>query len=329
MIATRRFVAGILVLASIVGVVMLQRSRPVQSGAAEFSHLGDADDAVRAQGRVRHIGLVLRGCTDRQPAIGWHRRCRQSLRGDSDGPDHDVHGRPRGRRSCNVVRRARSRNPDVRSGSMQPAGHLRLIDGRDLRGRRLRRATRRRAASGSAVSPCSNSTSSSWYFADGYTVEGSREDLVITNPFPSDVPIVNIRRGHRTEGSRAPATCRACPSGHSVLVVSSGPARQRDDSVLAVTVTSTRGRVVVGRAQQYLASVRPRRLHDDARRAVARRTVLLCRRRGRPNIDRALQHLQRLGHRGHRQRRVPRPRPGVGFRQPGASSRCPPATSSR
>jgi hypothetical protein len=41
MIALRRFVAGVLVLASIVGVVMLQRSRPVHSVAAEFAHLGN------------------------------------------------------------------------------------------------------------------------------------------------------------------------------------------------------------------------------------------------------------------------------------------------
>jgi hypothetical protein len=39
---------------------------------------------------------------------------------------------------------------------------------------------------GDAVSPCTNSTSSSWYFADNYTLGDSKEDLVITNPFPDD-----------------------------------------------------------------------------------------------------------------------------------------------
>ena len=39
---------------------------------------------------------------------------------------------------------------------------------------------------GSAVSPCSNSTSGTWYFADNYTLNDSKEDLVITNPFPDD-----------------------------------------------------------------------------------------------------------------------------------------------
>ncbi len=109
------------------------------------------------------------------------------------------------------------------------------------------------SSSGSAVSPCSNSTSSSWYFADGYTVEGSREDLVITNPFPSNA-IVSIREATDTE-SRVPATLQSLlVEANSVLVVSQDLLAKRE-FVLAITVTSTRGRVVVGRAQEYLASV--------------------------------------------------------------------------
>ena len=42
MTSTRRLAATLLVLATIVGVVALQRSRPVQSSPAQFSHLGTA-----------------------------------------------------------------------------------------------------------------------------------------------------------------------------------------------------------------------------------------------------------------------------------------------
>ena len=42
MIAVRRLLAGLMVLATVVGVVALQRSRPVSSVPAEFSRLGNA-----------------------------------------------------------------------------------------------------------------------------------------------------------------------------------------------------------------------------------------------------------------------------------------------
>src|SRR6185436_4513331 len=109
------------------------------------------------------------------------------------------------------------------------------------------------SASGSAVSPCSNSTSSTWYFADGYTVEGSKEQLIVTNPFPSDA-IVSLAESTSTE-TRKPAILQSLlVKAHSVLVISQDLLAKRE-LVLAVTVTSTRGRVVVGRAQEYLTSV--------------------------------------------------------------------------
>ena len=91
------------------------------------------------------------------------------------------------------------------------------------------------------------------YFADGYTVEGSKEQLVITNPFPSDA-IVSIREATSTE-SRQPAILQSLlVRADSVLVISQDLLAKRE-LVLAITVTSTRGRVVVGRAQEYLTSV--------------------------------------------------------------------------
>ena len=103
---------------------------------------------------------------------------------------------------------------------------------------------------GSAVSPCSNSTSSEWHFADNYTLNDSREDLIITNPFPDDA-IVNFQFVS-TDGTREPGVLQGVPvAGNSVYVVSQD-LLSKDEIVFAVSVVASRGRVVVGRAQQYL-----------------------------------------------------------------------------
>ncbi len=105
-------------------------------------------------------------------------------------------------------------------------------------------------AAGNAVSPCSNSTSSTWYFADNYTLSGSKEDLVVTNPFPDDA-ILDFSFASN-DGTRKPQALQGFPvAGHSVAVVSQANL-PKDEAVLAVTISASRGRVVVGRAQTYL-----------------------------------------------------------------------------
>ena len=107
---------------------------------------------------------------------------------------------------------------------------------------------------GRAVAPCSNATSGQWWFADGYTKDASKEDIVITNPFP-DVAIVNFQLA-TAEGNRKPSTLQGYPvPGRSVSVVPLD-AVVRDDDAVAVGVTSTRGRVVAGRAQRYAGADR-------------------------------------------------------------------------
>jgi hypothetical protein len=77
--------------------------------------------------------------------------------------------------------------------------------------------------------------------------------LVVTNPFPSDA-IVSLSESTSTE-SRQPAILQSLlVKANSVLVISQDLLAKRE-LVLAITVTSTRGRVVVGRAQEYLTSV--------------------------------------------------------------------------
>lgn len=103
---------------------------------------------------------------------------------------------------------------------------------------------------GSAVSPCSNSTSSEWHFADNYTLNDSRDDLIITNPFPDDA-IVNFQFVS-SDGTREPGVLQGVPvPGNSVYVVDQS-LLSKDEIVFALSVVASRGRVVVGRAQHYL-----------------------------------------------------------------------------
>jgi hypothetical protein len=48
-----------------------------------------------------------------------------------------------------------------------------------------------RHPAGDSVSACANAASATWYFADGFSLADSTEQLVITNPYP-DAAIVDI-----------------------------------------------------------------------------------------------------------------------------------------
>lgn len=106
---------------------------------------------------------------------------------------------------------------------------------------------------GNAVAACSNSASSNWYFADGFTADDSTEQLIITNPYPGYAAVdIGFVTG---TGPRNPVRLQGYPvPGRSVQVVELVGAR--DEPVLATRVTATRGRVMVGRAQHYLGGGR-------------------------------------------------------------------------
>jgi hypothetical protein len=108
---------------------------------------------------------------------------------------------------------------------------------------------------GSAIAPCANSASDAWYFADGWTVGDSVQNLVITNPFPGRA-IVDI--GFVTQiGSRAPTTFQGYViPANGMRVIDLDEAGVQDESVLAVKVEVTSGRVVAGRSQHLLAGGR-------------------------------------------------------------------------
>lgn len=110
---------------------------------------------------------------------------------------------------------------------------------------------------GRPVSPCADDTSSTWYLAEGFTVGGSLNNIVLTNPF-DDAAIVNI--GFATaDGSRVPAGYQGLPvPPRSVRVLDLGApgAGAQGEDRLAVQVEATRGQLVVGRSQHFLAGNR-------------------------------------------------------------------------
>lgn len=111
--------------------------------------------------------------------------------------------------------------------------------------------------SGDSLAPCANATSDRWYLADGFTVEGSLDQLVLTNPYDQTV-VVNIEFATR-EGPRRPNSYRGLTvPARSVRVIDLGApgAGAQSEPELAVTVEATRGRLVVGRSQRFLGGGR-------------------------------------------------------------------------
>ncbi len=105
---------------------------------------------------------------------------------------------------------------------------------------------------GNAVAACSNAASSTWYFADGFTVDDSDERLVVTNPYPSTA-IVDI--GFVTkDGKRNPGRLQGVPvPAHSVRVIDFGA---KNEPILAAQVVASRGRVVAGRTEHFIGGGR-------------------------------------------------------------------------
>jgi hypothetical protein len=103
---------------------------------------------------------------------------------------------------------------------------------------------------GMSVAACANAPASSWYLAEGFTAEGSVEQLVLSNPYDESA-IVDI--GFATEeGSREPSELQGAPiPPRSVKVIDLDTIAARDEPEVAVKVVATKGNLVVGRAQVY------------------------------------------------------------------------------
>ena len=103
-------------------------------------------------------------------------------------------------------------------------------------------------ATATSVAPCTTSASSSWYLAEGFTAEGSVEELILSNPYPQSA-IVDI--GFATqEGSREPLQGYIIPA-RSVKVIDMAEIAARDEPEVAVSVVASRGNLLVARSQIY------------------------------------------------------------------------------
>ena len=108
---------------------------------------------------------------------------------------------------------------------------------------------------GDSVAPCAHDTSDEWYFADGFTVDGSIETLVLTNPY-DDAAVVDLIFATEA-GESTPAAFQGFTIlPQSVETIPIADLGARDEPVIAVKVAAERGRLVVGRAQHYLGGGR-------------------------------------------------------------------------
>lgn len=153
-----------------------------------------------------------------------------------------------------IIEVAPSTNVSVRAGERVGGGVVSAvveIDGPGLVEQRVDHPD------ASPVSPCSTDTSSTWYFADGFTVADSPEQIVLSNPF-DDVVIVDVSFA-TIDGERSFSVFQGLPiEPRSVEVIDLGVAGsgvQREE-LLAVTVEAMRGELVVGRTQQFLGGSR-------------------------------------------------------------------------
>lgn len=110
---------------------------------------------------------------------------------------------------------------------------------------------------GNSSTACANATSGSWYLADGFTVDGSLDQIVLANPFEQTV-LASLEFSTR-EGVRRPAAYRGLtvpPQGIRVVNLGAPGAGAQNEPVLAVTVETSRGSLVVGRFQRFLGGGR-------------------------------------------------------------------------
>lgn len=105
-------------------------------------------------------------------------------------------------------------------------------------------------ASATSVAACTTTTSPTWYLAEGYTLDGSREQLVLTNPFAT-AATVQVRFATQ-DGAREPSELQSTlVPPRSVRVLDMSELAARDEPQVAVAVEARQGQLLVSRAQTY------------------------------------------------------------------------------
>jgi hypothetical protein len=110
-------------------------------------------------------------------------------------------------------------------------------------------------SAGAAVASCTTQTATTWYFADGWTRDGSTENLIITNPYDGPVTIDVAFFGKN--GKQVPNAFQGDSiAPHSVKIITVADNGYRDESVIGVEIAATRGRMIVAREQIYIGADR-------------------------------------------------------------------------
>jgi hypothetical protein len=108
---------------------------------------------------------------------------------------------------------------------------------------------------GESVAPCADDTSSEWHLADGFTAGGSTETLVLTNPY-DDLVLADLTFSTEAGFSEPNAFKGFSVPPKSVKVISIAELGNQDEPIIAASVTTRSGRLVVGRAQHFTGAGR-------------------------------------------------------------------------
>lgn len=108
---------------------------------------------------------------------------------------------------------------------------------------------------GESIAPCADDTSSEWHLADGFTAGGSTETLVLTNPY-DDLVLTDLTFSTDAGFSEPNAFKGFSVPPNSVKVIPIAELGNRDEPIIAASITTRSGRLVVGRAQHFTGAGR-------------------------------------------------------------------------
>ncbi len=112
-----------------------------------------------------------------------------------------------------------------------------------------------RHPAGDSVAACADETSSEWHLADGFTAGGSVETLILTNPY-DDAVLSDLTFSTQAGFSEPNAFKGFSVPPRSVKVIPIAELGNRDEPIIAASITTRSGRLIVGRAQHYTGAGR-------------------------------------------------------------------------
>jgi hypothetical protein len=162
------------------------------------------------------------------------------LLSDASGPIENVTIEPRSQKKIDVLR---GKTVGVVAPVVEIIGSLGSVEQELLYG------------AGDVTAQCVSQTSASWYFADGFTLEGTSQRLVLINPYPESA-VVNVAYTTR-DGKRTPSALQGLiVPPQSVKNVSLSDVGAANESRIAVEAIATTGQIVASRSQHYLGGGR-------------------------------------------------------------------------